>query len=403
MNIESDTPLSQRGSHLPSSPIRKLAPYAEEAEAQGKKVYYLNIGQPDIKTPQPAIDRLNSYSHEIIAYGHSAGNLRYRRKLANYYRERGIPISLENILITTGGSEAILFALLVCFNPGDELIVPEPFYANYLSFATIAGVVVKPLSSRIEEDFRLPPVQVVEELITPRTKGILICHPNNPTGYIYSKEELFSLQEVVKKNNLFLISDEVYKEFCFTEEEHYSVLQLEEIKQQVVMIDSVSKRYSSCGARVGSLATFNQGILDNVYKLCQARLCAPMLGQVVAEAAIDETSEYLERVYQEYKQRRDYIVDELNAIPGVYAPMPRGTFYTMARLPVKDAEAFCVWLLREFSLNGKTLMLAPGSGFYLTPDRGLDEVRIAFVLNIADLREAVKCLRSGLEQYPDRL
>jgi aspartate aminotransferase len=387
---------------LPESAIRKLVPYAEKAKALGRKVYHLNIGQPDIKTPQHAIERIRNFNFDLIPYGHSFGNDTYRNKLAQYYRDRNLEVDASQILITTGGSEAISFAFMVCFNPGDEVIIPEPFYANYLSFAIANNVVIKPISSTIETGFQLPSIAEFEKVITPKTKGIFICNPNNPTGYVYTREELEQLQELVLKYDLFLLADEVYSEFVYDGKTHYSVLELQRINENVVMIDSVSKRFSACGIRIGSLVSKNRLVIKTIAKLAMARLCPPMLGQVVAEAAVDSPPEYMEDVYREYLQRRDYFINALNEIEGVYSPMPMGAFYSMVRLPIDDSDRFCQWMLEEFEYEGATVMMAPASGFYYSENAGKNEVRVAYVLNRDDLKASIVCLKEALKVYPGR-
>ena len=394
--------ISQRGVELPESAIRKLVPFAEKAKALGRKVYHLNIGQPDIKTPQHAIERIRNFNFDLIPYGHSFGNDTYRNKLAQYYRDRNLEVDASQILITTGGSEAISFAFMVCFNPGEEVIIPEPFYANYQSFAIANNVVIKPLTSHIENGFQLPSIAEFEKVIGPKTKGIFICNPNNPTGYVYSREELLQLQELVLKYDLFLIADEVYSEFVYDGKSHYSVLELNRIRENVVMVDSVSKRFSACGIRIGSLVSKNKKVIQTIAKLAMARLCPPMLGQVVAESAVDSPPEYMEDVYREYLQRRDYFITALNKIEGVYSPMPMGAFYSMVQLPIDDSDRFCQWMLEEFEHKGATVMMAPASGFYSTPGIGNNQVRVAYVLNREDLKEAVECLEEALKVYPGR-
>ena len=394
--------ISKRGEELPESAIRKLVPYAEKAKSMGRKVYHLNIGQPDIKTPQHAIERIRNFNFDLIPYGHSFGNETYRNKLAQYYRDRNLEVDASQILITTGGSEAISFAFMVCFNPGDEVIIPEPFYANYQSFAIASNVVIKPITSSIENGFQLPSIAEFEKVIGPKTKGIFICNPNNPTGYVYSREELLQLQELVLKYDLFLIADEVYSEFVYDGKSHYSVLELNRIRENVVMVDSVSKRFSACGIRIGSLVSKNKKVIKTIAKLAMARLCPPMLGQVVAEAAVDSPPEYMEDVYKEYLQRRDYFIPALNKIEGVYSPMPMGAFYSMVQLPIDDSDRFCQWMLEEFEYKGATVMMAPASGFYSTPEIGHNQVRVAYVLNVDDLKEAVECLEVALKVYPGR-
>jgi len=394
--------ISNRGELLPESAIRKLVPYSDKAKALGRKVYHLNIGQPDIKTPQHAIERIRNFDFELIPYGHSFGNESYRNKLAQYYRDRNLEVDSTEILITTGGSEAISFTFMVCFNPGDEIIVPEPFYANYLSFAIATDVVIRPITSSIENGFQLPSIDEFEKVIGPKTKGIFICNPNNPTGYVYTKDELEKLSKLVLKYDLYLISDEVYSVFVYDGKIHHSVLELNGICEHVVMIDSVSKRFSACGIRIGSVVSKNQKIIKAIQKIAMARLCPPMLGQVVAEAAVDSPPEYMEAVYNEYLSRRNYIINALNEIPGVYSPMPMGAFYSIVRLPIDDSDKFCQWMLEDFEYKNETVMMAPASGFYSTKGVGKNEVRIAYVLNIDDLRQAVECLKVALTVYPGR-
>lgn len=394
--------ISERGRLMPESPIRKLVPYAEKAKREGKKVFHLNIGQPDIFTPGPALRALKNYNSNVIEYSHSAGNESYRKKLAGYYNSLGIQVDYTNIMITTGGSEAITFAFLSCLNPGDEVIVPEPFYANYNGFAISAGIIIKPVTSNIENGFSLPHVSEFEKLITPKTKGIIICNPNNPTGYLYSKEELFLLRDIIRQHDLYLFSDEVYREFCYDGDTHFSVMQLDGIDNNVVMMDSVSKRYSECGVRIGALVTKNREILQTVLKLAQARLSPPSLGQVVGEASIDTPGSYFREVYAEYIERRDFMVDALNKMEGVFCPKPKGAFYGIVRLPIDDSDKFAQWLLEDFSYNNQTVMVAPATGFYSTKGLGKDEVRIAYVLKIDSLRLAMECLEQALKVYPGR-
>lgn len=394
--------LSQRGQDMPASPIRKLVPYAEEAKRKGRSVYHLNIGQPDIQTPEVALDAIRNLDKKVLEYSHSAGYESYRRKLAESYSKIGIPVSHEEIIVTTGGSEAILFTLQSCLNEGDEVIIPEPFYANYNGFAVSAGIKIVPVTSKIEDGFALPPMEDFENLITEKTKAIIICNPNNPTGYLYSRKELETLRDIVKKHDLFLFSDEVYREFCYDGEAHFSVLQLEGIEQNTVMFDSVSKRYSACGVRVGAIVTHNKEIICTALKFAQARLSPPGLGQIVGEAALATPPAYFEEVYAEYIERRNFLVEGLNKIEGVYCPMPKGAFYTTVKLPVDDAEKFAQWLLTDFELNNKTVMVAPAAGFYSTKGLGINEVRIAYVLKLEDLKGAVACLDAALKQYPGR-
>ena len=394
--------ISEKGRAMPASPIRKLVPYAEEAKRKGRKVYHLNIGQPDIPTPDVALKAIRNFNLRVIEYSHSAGNESYRRKLAEYYQKIGIRVDHTEMLITTGGSEAVLFALMSCVNPGEEVITPEPFYANYNGFATSAGIKVVPVASYIEDDFALPPITEIEKKITPETKGIIICNPNNPTGYLYSKEELLVLRDIVKRHDLFLFSDEVYREFCYDGAEHYSAMNLEGIENNVIMLDSVSKRYSECGVRIGALISKNRDVISTALKFAQARLSPPGLGQVVGEASIDTPQEYFKEVNREYTERRNYMVGALNNIPGVYCPKPKGAFYTVVRLPVDDADKFAQWLLESFEYKNQTVMVAPASGFYSTPGSGKNEVRIAYVLKIDDLKNAMETLAEALKVYPGR-
>lgn len=387
---------------MPSSPIRKLTPLAYEAKARGVKVYHLNIGQPDLPTPQVALDSLKNVDRSVLEYSPSPGFLSLREKLAKYYSKFNISLSPDEIIVTSGGSEAVLFAFLACLNPGDEIIIPEPAYANYMAFAISAGAVIKSVTSTIETGFALPPVEEFEALITPRTKAILICNPNNPTGYLYTRAEMNRIRDMVKKHDLYLFSDEVYREFIYTGSPYISACHLEGIEQNVVLIDSVSKRYSECGIRIGALVTKNAQVKDAVMKLCQARLSPPLLGQIVAEASIEGTEDYAAEMYEEYVERRKCLVDGLNRIPGVYSPIPMGAFYTVARLPVDDAEDFCAWCLRDFQYENETVMMAPANGFYSTPGKGRDEVRIAYVLNKADLQRALVVLEKALEEYNKR-
>ena len=394
--------ISQRGVEMPSSPIRKLTPMANNAKARGIKVYHLNIGQPDLPTPQKALDALHNVGREVLEYSPSQGFLSLRQKLVDYYSRYHILLAPDDIIVTSGGSEAVLFAFLACLNPGDEIIVPEPAYANYMAFAVSAGAVIKTVTSTIETGFALPPVEKFEELITERTKAILICNPNNPTGYLYTRAEMNRIRDLVKKYDLYLFSDEVYREFIYTGSPYISACHLDGIEQNVVLIDSVSKRYSECGIRIGALVTKNKAVRDAVMKFCQARLSPPLIGQIVAEASIDGTEEYAAEIYEEYVERRKCLVDGLNRIPGVYSPIPMGAFYTVARLPVDDAEKFCMWCLTDFEYEGETIMMAPASGFYSTPGMGRDEVRIAYVLKKDDLQRAIMLLEKALEAYNAR-
>ena len=394
--------ISQRGVEIPSSPIRKLTPLANNAKARGIKVYHLNIGQPDLPTPASALDAVRMVDRKVLEYSPSQGFLSLRKKLAEYYSKYRIELSPDDIIVTSGGSEAVLFAFLSCLNPGDEIIIPEPAYANYMAFAVSAGAVIKTVPSSIETGFALPPVEKFEELITDRTKAILICNPNNPTGYLYSRKEMNQIRDLVKKYDLYLFSDEVYREFIYTGSPYISACHLDGIEENVVLIDSVSKRYSECGIRIGALVTKNKAVRDAVMKFCQARLSPPLLGQIVAEASIDGTEEYSADVYEQYVERRKCLVDGLNKIPGVYSPIPMGAFYTMVRLPVDDSEKFCKWCLTDFDYEGETIMMAPGNGFYSTPGMGKDEVRIAYALNIEDLKRAVIILEKALEAYNEK-
>jgi aspartate aminotransferase len=394
--------ISNRGQLMPNSPIRKLVPLAEEAGKRGCTVYRLNIGQPDILTSPNAIEAIRHIDSKIIDYGHSAGNESLRRKFTGYYKTIGVDLDYQDILITTGASEAITLTLLTCLNAGDEIIVPEPFYANYFSFATASDVIVVPVTSSIESGFALPPISEFEKRITNRTRAIIICNPNNPTGYLYSKAELEQLRDLVKKHDLFFLCDEVYRELCYDGGEFTSAMNLSGIEKNLILIDSVSKRYSATGLRVGVLASRNRELLQTALKFCQARLCPPNLGQLAAEAALDSPREYLDYVYNAFLERRNYVVKALNEIPGVFCPMPKGAFYVMAKLPVDDAEKFAMWMLQKFDYQKQTVMLAPGSGFYFNTDLGRQEVRIAYVLNLEDLKKAMECLRYGLEAYPGR-
>lgn len=387
---------------MPASPIRKLVPYAETAKKAGKIVYHLNIGQPDIETPEVALDAIRNMDEKVIEYSHSAGFESYRNALAFYYQKSGIPVFSEDIIITTGGSEAITFGFMTCCNPGDEIIIPEPFYANYNGFAVTAGLTVVPVSSSIESGFALPPVEEFERKITDKTKAIMICNPGNPTGYLYSKEELEQLRDIVKKYDLYLFADEVYREFCYDGAVPFSVMNLEGIEENVIMIDSVSKRYSMCGARIGALISKNKEVMSAALKFGQARLSPPTIDQIAAEAALKTPLSYFEDVVNEYVARRNIMVEGLNAIPGVFCPEPKGAFYCVARFPVDDTEKFCQWLLEDFEYEGQTVMMAPASGFYSTPGAGKDEARIAYVLKQDSLRNAVKCLEEALKVYPGR-
>ena len=394
--------ISERAVLMPASPIRRLAPLAEEAKKRGTKVYHLNIGQPDIKTPQVALDAIRNIDREILEYSPSDGFLSLREKLVGYYDQYQIKLTPDDIIITAGGSEAVLFAFMSCLNPGDEIIVPEPAYANYMAFAVSAGAVIRPITSTIENGFALPSIEQFEELINERTRGILICNPNNPTGYLYTRKEMNRIRDLVKKHDLFLFSDEVYREFIYTGSPYISACHLEGIEENVVLIDSVSKRYSECGIRIGALITKNKEIREAVMKFCQARLSPPLIGQIAAEAALDAGEDYLRDTYDEYVERRKCLIDGLNRIPGVYSPIPMGAFYTVAKLPVDDSDKFCAWCLSEFEYEGQTVFMAPASGFYTTPGSGRNEVRIAYVLKKDDLTRALFVLQKALEAYPGR-
>ncbi len=394
--------ISNRGTNMPASPIRKLVPYAEAAKERGTKVYHLNIGQPDINTPEVALNAIKNTNIKVVEYSHSAGNESYRRKLAKYYQNIDINVDHNEIIVTTGGSEAIIFAFMSCLNPGDEVIIPEPFYANYNGFSIMAGIEVKPVTSKIENGFALTPIAEFEKLITDKTKGIVICNPNNPTGYLYSEQELKALSDIVKKYDLYLFSDEVYREFCYDGETHFSAMHLKDIEQNVILMDSVSKRYSECGVRIGAMITKNKNVLDTAIKFAQARLSPPSYGQIVGEASLETPPEYFTEVYNEYIERRDFTVAALNKIDGVFCPNPKGAFYVVVKLPVDDADKFAQWLLEDFSYNGQTVMVAPASGFYSTKGLGNNEVRIAYVLNKSDLNNAMQCLDVALKEYPGR-
>ncbi len=391
--------ISTRGIEMPASPIRKLAPLSDSAKARGLKVYHLNIGQPDVKTPEIALDAVRNIDRKILEYSPSDGNRSYREKLVRYYSRYNINVASDDIIVTTGGSEAVLFAFMACLNPGDEIIVPEPSYANYMAFAISAGAVIKSVPSGIDKGFALPPVEEFEKLINERTRGILICNPNNPTGYLYSRSEMNKIRDLIKKYDLYLFSDEVYREFIYTGSPYVSALHLVGIEENVVLIDSVSKRYSECGIRIGTLITRNKELRKTVMKFCQARLSPPLLGQIVAEASLDVSDEYMRETYDEYLERRNFLIDSLNKIPGVYSPIPMGAFYTIASLPVDDADHFCAWCLSDFEYEGQTVFMAPASGFYTTPGLGKNEVRIAYVLKKEDLANAMVVLEKALEAY----
>jgi aspartate aminotransferase len=394
--------ISIRGNEMPASPIRKLAPLSDAAKARGIKVYHLNIGQPDLPTPKEGLEALKHVDRKVLEYTPSAGFYSLRKKLTTYYAKFNINLSPEDIIITNGGSEAVLFAFMSCLNPGDEIIIPEPAYANYMAFAISAGAKIHTIATTIQEGFSLPKVEKFEELINEKTKGILISNPNNPTGYLYTRKEMNQIRDLVKKYDLFLFSDEVYREFIYTGSPYISACHLEGIENNVVLVDSFSKRYSECGIRVGALITKNKDVRQAVMKFCQARLCPPLLGQIVAEASIDASPEYMRDVYDEYVERRKCLIDGLNRIPGVYSPVPMGAFYTVASLPVDDSDKFCGWCLKDFNYEGETVFMAPASGFYTTPGSGRNEVRIAYVLKKEDLRRALFILQKALEAYPGR-
>jgi aspartate aminotransferase len=395
--------ISQKGRQMPPSPIRKLVPFSEEAKRKGRIVYHLNIGQPDIPTPQVALEAIRNIDLKVIEYSHSAGNESYRRKLASYYQKIGINVDHTEMLITTGGSEAILFAFMSCVDPGGEVIISEPFYANYNGFAITSDIKIVPVTSYIKNNFALPPMEEIEKKITSRTRGIIICNPNNPTGYLYSEKELNLLRDIVKEHDLYLFSDEAYREFCYDGARHYSAMNLNGIEKNVILVDSVSKRYSECGVRIGALVTKNKEVISTALKFAQARLSPPGLGQIAGEASVDTPHEYFDEVNKEYTARRNFMVDALNKIPGVFCPKPKGAFYTVAKLPVEDAEKFAQWLLEEFEYKNQTVMVAPASGFYSTPGLGKNEVRIAYVLKIEDLKNAMETLTEALKVYPNRV
>ena len=395
--------ISIRGLEMPESPIRKLAPLAQAAKERGTKVYHLNIGQPDLPTPQCALDALKTIDRQVLEYSPSQGYLSYRQKLVGYYAKYGIDVTADDIIITSGGSEAVLFAFMSTLNPGDEIIIPEPAYANYMAFAVSAGATIRTIATTIEEGFALPRVERFEELINERTRAILICNPNNPTGYLYTRREMHQIRDLVKKHDLYLFSDEVYREYIYTGSPYISAMHLEGIEQNTILIDSVSKRYSECGIRIGALVTHNAQVRQAVMKFCQARLSPPLIGQIVAEASLDAPDEYYRDVYDEYVERRKCLIDGLNRIPGVYSPIPMGAFYTVAKLPVDDSERFCRWCLEEFDYEGETVMMAPAAGFYTTPGAGRNQVRIAYVLKKSDLERALVVLRKALEAYPGRV
>lgn len=393
---------SKRSWIMPQSPIRKLVPLADRAKERGVKVYHLNIGQPDLKTPKVALEAIKGIDRDILEYSPSDGYKSLRLKLAEYYHRFNINVDYKDIIVTTGGSEAVNFAFMACLDPGDEIIVPEPAYANYTAFAISCGAIIKPVLSSIEDGFALPSIEKFEEQITPRTKGILICNPNNPTGYLYTKEEMNQIRDLVKKYDLYLFSDEVYREFCYTDSPYVSAFHLDGIEENVVLFDSVSKRYSECGIRIGALVCKNQSVKESVMKFCQARLSPPLIGQVIAEASIDTPAEYMQEMYDEYLERRNFLIEGLNKIPGVYSPIPMGAFYTVARLPIDDSDKFCAWLLSEFEYEKQTVMMAPASGFYTMNNVGNNEVRVAYVLKKEDLEKALFILKKALEVYPGR-
>jgi aspartate aminotransferase len=395
--------ISIKGQKMPQSPIRKLVPFSEAAKKAGKHVYHLNIGQPDIATPKIALDAVRNMDITVLEYSHSAGFESYRVGLANYYKKSGIELTKDEIIITTGGSEALIFGFMTCFNPGDEVIIPEPFYANYNGFATTAGINVVPVTATIENGFALPAISEFEKLITPLTKGIVICNPGNPTGYLYTQSELEQLRDLVKANDLYLFADEVYREFCYDGAVPYSVMNLEGIDQNVVLIDSVSKRYSMCGARIGAIISKNKEVMATAMKFAQARLSPPTMAQIASEAALQTPQSYFDEVVEEYVARRDIMVDGLNAIEGVFCPKPQGAFYCIAKFPIDSAERFCQWLLEDFEYEGATVMMAPANGFYATQGLGIQEARIAYVLEQDSLKKAVKCLEEALKVYPGRL
>ena len=394
--------VSQKGQSIAFSPIRKLVPFSDAAKSRGIHVYHLNIGQPDIETPKGAREAVKNADIPVIAYSHSAGNLSYRKKLVEYYHSVGIEITTDEIIVTTGGSEGLTFAFNACMDPGDEIIIPEPFYANYNTFAKMSGVVVKPILSSINNGFALPTIEDFEKVITPKTKAIMICNPNNPTGCLYTQEEVLQLGEIAKKHDLFLFADEVYREFCYDGAQHFSVMHLKGLEDHVILLDSVSKRYSACGVRIGTFITHNKDVYATAMKFAQARLSPPSYGQILGEAAVDTPKEYFDAVITDYVARRNTVVNGVNAIPGCFVPMPKGAFYCVAQLPIDDSDRFCQWMLEEFNYNGETTMMAPATGFYSTPGQGKNEVRISYCLNVEDLKKAVKCLEEGLKVYPGK-
>lgn len=395
--------VSQKANHMPPSPIRKLVPFAEKAKKDGRKIYHLNIGQPDIETPEVMLNAIKNSKIKIIEYSHSAGIETYRRKLATYYQKFNMPVNFEDIIVTTGGSEAIEIAMMTCFNPGDEIIIPEPFYANYNGFSCAADLAVKPIRTFIESGFALPPIEEFEKMITPKTKGIMICNPGNPTGCLYTKDELEALKKIILKYDLFLLSDEVYREFCYDGKPYTSVMHLSGLENNVVLLDSISKRYSACGARIGAMISKNKEVMTGALKFAQARLSPPTFGQIGAEAALETPASYFDAVTKEYTARRNFVIEALNKMDGVFCPKPSGAFYCIARLPIDNSDKFCQWLLENFNHNGETVMLAPATGFYSTQGAGTDEVRIAYVLNLTDLKGAMICLDEALKVYPGRV
>lgn len=395
--------ISKKGIRMPESPIRKLVPFADAAKERGVHVFHLNIGQPDIETSQYALDAVRNFSEKVIKYSPSQGNLSYRKRLCDYYKSKDINVTPDDILVTTGGSEALLMAFQTIMDPEDEVIIPEPFYANYNGFATNAGINVKPIFSSIDTGFALPDISEFEKAITPRTKAILVCNPNNPTGYLYSKEEMETLRQIVMKHDIFLIADEVYREFCYDGNSHYSAMYLKDVENNVILIDSTSKRYSACGIRVGCLVTKNKEVISTAMKFAQARLSPPTFGQVAGEAALDTPAEYFDEIVKEYVSRRDVCIEGINSIEGAFCPSPKGAFYLVARLPIDSGDAFCKWMLTDFNYNGKTVMMAPASGFYSTEGRGQQEVRISYCLKKEDLQEAMIILKEALKVYPGRI
>ncbi len=395
--------ISKKGMELPQSAIRKLIPYSDAAKARGTKVIHLNIGQPDIETPKGALKTLAETEIGVLAYAPSNGNLSYRKKLVEYYKRNNININENEIIVTCGGSEALQFAFTVCLNPGEEILIPEPYYANYNTFAMLSDSQIKTIPSSIKNGFALPPIEEFEKAITPKTRAIMICNPNNPTGYLYTKEELMKVAEIVKKHDLFLFADEVYREFCYDGNEHFSVMQLEGIEQNVILLDSVSKRYSACGARIGTLISHNKEVVTAAMRMAMARLSPPSFGQIFSEAAIDTPKEYFDAVSKEYVARRNVLIEGLNKIPGVFCPTPKGAFYTVAEFPIDDSDKFCQWLLTDFSYNGETVMMAPATGFYVNPEDGKRQARITYCLCIDDLKRALKCLEEALKVYPGRI